>query len=170
MPEFIPLIAGVVGAGASIFGAEEQASATRDASDAMAAATKYGADIQKEMFEEVLNIQRPYMEAGYGALDKLKTTAFDLESSPLYQLQRQEGTRAIQRAFGSRGKSQSPEAMFAESDFAAKLAAGETDKMYGRLLDLAKIGTGSAGALSGYTFVSSSIYRDSDGKQTQWVV
>ena len=52
-------------------GTREQVSAAREAGSQQLAATKYAADLQREMFDIINKQQTPYREAGYGALTRI---------------------------------------------------------------------------------------------------
>lgn len=52
-------------------GTREQVGAAREAGSQQLAATKYAADLQREMFDIINKQQAPYREAGYGALTRI---------------------------------------------------------------------------------------------------
>lgn len=53
-------------------GASKQASAAKSAAQSQADASGYAADIQKQMFDVINEQQKPYREAGYGALTRIQ--------------------------------------------------------------------------------------------------
>ena len=57
--------------GASLLGAGMQSRASTQAGETQAGAARYAADIQKQMFDIQNEQQRPYREAGYGALTRI---------------------------------------------------------------------------------------------------
>ena len=61
----------LLGAGAGLFGAGMQSSAAKSAAQTQANASNYAADVQRQMFETVNEQQKPYREAGYGALTRI---------------------------------------------------------------------------------------------------
>ena len=61
----------LLGAGAGLIGAGMQSSAAKSAASTQAAASNYAADVQRQMFETVNEQQKPYREAGYGALTRI---------------------------------------------------------------------------------------------------
>jgi hypothetical protein len=61
----------LLGAGAGLIGAGMQSSAAKSAASTQAGATQYAADVQRQMFETINEQQRPYREAGYGALTRI---------------------------------------------------------------------------------------------------
>ena len=67
---FDPISALIMG-GASLIGAGMQSSAATQAGETQAGAARYAADIQKQMFDIQNEQQKPYREAGYGALTRI---------------------------------------------------------------------------------------------------
>jgi hypothetical protein len=61
----------LLGAGAGLVGAGMQSSAAKKAAGMQAGATQYAADQQREMFDLINEQQKPYREAGYGALNRI---------------------------------------------------------------------------------------------------
>lgn len=61
----------LLGAGAGLIGAGMQSSAAKSAASTQAAASNYAADVQRQMFETINEQQKPYREAGYGALTRI---------------------------------------------------------------------------------------------------
>jgi hypothetical protein len=61
----------LLGAGAGLVGAGMQSSAAKKAAGMQAGATEYAADQQREMFNLINEQQKPYREAGYGALNRI---------------------------------------------------------------------------------------------------
>ena len=61
----------LLGAGAGLLGAGMQSSAAKSAASTQAGATQYAADVQRQMFETINEQQKPYREAGYGALTRI---------------------------------------------------------------------------------------------------
>jgi len=61
----------LLGAGAGLIGAGMQSSAAKSAAQTQAGAANYAADVQRQMFETVNEQQKPYREAGYGALTRI---------------------------------------------------------------------------------------------------
>lgn len=61
----------LLGAGAGLIGAGMQSSAAKSAAQTQANASNYAADVQRQMFETVNEQQKPYREAGYGALTRI---------------------------------------------------------------------------------------------------
>jgi hypothetical protein len=61
----------LLGAGAGLIGAGMQSSAAKSAASTQAGATQYASDVQRQMFETINEQQKPYREAGYGALTRI---------------------------------------------------------------------------------------------------
>ena len=61
----------LLGAGAGLVGSSMQARAAKSAAAQQAGATNYASDVQRQMFETINEQQKPYREAGYGALTRI---------------------------------------------------------------------------------------------------
>jgi len=61
----------LLGAGAGLIGSGMQAGAAERAGEMQSGAARYAADIQKQMFDIQNEQQKPYREAGYGALTRI---------------------------------------------------------------------------------------------------
>lgn len=70
MPLTLP-VALALSAGASLIGGGMQAQAAERGGELQSEAARYAADIQKEMFDIQNLQQKPYREAGYGALSRI---------------------------------------------------------------------------------------------------
>jgi hypothetical protein len=90
-------------------GSQNQASAARSAADLQAQAAQRAQDQQMAMFTTLNEQQKPYREAGYGALNQINTmlpqftktfTAADLNANlaPNYEFMRQQGLGATAQA------------------------------------------------------------------------
>jgi hypothetical protein len=88
------------GAALGLYGASRQASAARSAANTQAGAATYAADVQKEMFDIINAQQKPYREAGYGALTRIQdllpsltapVSAQEIQNLPGYQFAMQQG-------------------------------------------------------------------------------
>lgn len=64
----VPFIPAIVGAGASLIGANKQANAASQAGDQQYAAALAGIESQEKMFDKSLELQQPYRQQGYAAL------------------------------------------------------------------------------------------------------
>lgn len=97
-----------------IFGAgpaSKQASATEAAASQAAAASRYATDLQKQMWEAQQAQQKPWLEAGETALNKLiplatQYTPFGMsqfQQDPGYAFRLAEGQKALERSAAARG-------------------------------------------------------------------
>jgi hypothetical protein len=93
-------------------GARGQARAAESAAAGQAEATTYAADIQKQMFDIINAQQKPYREAGYGALTRIQdllpsltapVSAQEIQNLPGYQFAMQQGTGAARQMFNVGG-------------------------------------------------------------------
>ena len=105
---------GLVNAVADVFGlgpASKQAEATRSAADTSAGASRYAADVQREMFNRQVELQEPWRQAGVNALNKLipeatTYTPFGMSqftADPGYAFRLAEGQKALERSAAARG-------------------------------------------------------------------
>jgi hypothetical protein len=99
-------------AAASIGGSLIQGSAASSAASKQADAARYAADQQREMFGLVNEQQRPYREAGYGALTRIgqllpgltaPISAAELRRMPGYQFAINQGTQAARQGMNVGG-------------------------------------------------------------------
>jgi hypothetical protein len=102
----------IIGAGAGLVGSGMQAKAATGAGEMQAGATKYAADIQKEMFDIQNLQQKPYREAGYGALTRIgdllpgltaPVSREEIMGLPGYQFGIEQGTGAARQMFNVGG-------------------------------------------------------------------
>jgi hypothetical protein len=129
----------LVGAGASLFGSSEQASAEKDATNSANAT-------QLQMYNQNRADQAPYRQAGYGALntitqDQANGTGFakpfdqsSFQSDPGYQFQLQQGNQAIQRSAAAQGGLLSGAAGKAIAGYTTNLANTSYGDAYNRYL------------------------------------
>ena len=61
-----------IAAGASLYGAKKKSDSAKKASKTQQAGTEAGMESEERMFERSLELQQPYREAGYGALEGLQ--------------------------------------------------------------------------------------------------
>lgn len=105
----------IVGPVLGFMAAEEQADATESAGEQSAAAARYAADLQKEMFDRQVSMQEPWRLAGQNALNRLSSglsrggefdTPFskvNWQQDPGYQFRLSEGLNALNRQSAARG-------------------------------------------------------------------
>ena len=96
----------VISGGATLIGSGMQASAAERGGEMQAASAKYAADLQKEMFDIQNLQQKPYREAGYGALNRIgellpgltkPITREEILNLPGYQFGIEQGTGAARQ-------------------------------------------------------------------------
>lgn len=102
----------ILGAGAGLIGSGMQASAATRAGEMQSDAARYAADIQKQMFDIQNLQQKPYREAGYGALTRIgellpgltkPVTREEIMGLPGYQFGIEQGTGAARQMFNVGG-------------------------------------------------------------------
>jgi len=102
----------VISGGATLIGAGMQAGAAERGGELQAGATKYAADLQKKMFDIQNLQQKPYREAGYGALKRIDKLLPELTAPvsreeimglPGYQFGIEQGTGAARQMFNVGG-------------------------------------------------------------------
>ena len=135
----------IINAVADVFGfgpASKQAEAVGEAGAAGAAAQRYAADIQKQMFERQIALQEPWRKAGEQALNQLiplagqytPFTANQMYQEPGYQFRLSEGLKAMERGAAARGGLQSGAALKAAQRYGQEYAAGEYQNAFNRYL------------------------------------
>lgn len=96
----------LLGAGAGLIGSGMQAGAAERAGEMQSGAARYAADIQKQMFDIQNLQQKPYREAGYGALTRIgellpglttPLTREDILGMPGFQTAIEQGTGAARQ-------------------------------------------------------------------------
>jgi hypothetical protein len=162
--------AAVIGAGASIYGASQQAGASKDAQKA--AWAQY-ADTTKRL--------DPYAQSGQAALAQLNTrlgitgspntagygslvqpfSLADFQQSPNYQFNLQQGQQAIDKAAAARGNYYAPQTLQDTARFSQGLASNEFNNayqmynqnqsnMYNRLYAQVGVGENASAGLGGF--------------------
>lgn len=137
----VSAVGGIVG---GLIGGSKQASATKSAADTAAAAERYAADIQKEMFERQVELREPWRQAGINALGAMQaqrmgmppafTGQVDLTQDPGYAFRLSEGLKALDRTAAARGNLLSGGQMKAAQRFGQDLASQEYQNAYQRAL------------------------------------
>ncbi len=155
------ILPAVIGAGASIFGASQAASAQTAAADKATAA-------QLQMFETARKALEPYTTAGEPAANKLMSassdpyftspvtmTQADLEATPGYQFVNYQGQKAVQNSYAARGLGSSGAAMKGAASYATgladttyqtqyQIAQDQRNQIYNRLYNTASLGANAA--------------------------
>ncbi|MFZ5667967.1 MAG: hypothetical protein ACOY4K_00585 [Pseudomonadota bacterium] len=129
----------VLGAGASIYGANKQADAAKDAARASKKATDASLALQREMWQQTRADQEPWRLAGQGALGRLQDpNAF--MASPDYQFRLSEGLKSVAQNRAVAGLLNSGSTLRGFNDYAQDTAAGEYGAWWNRQAGLAGIG------------------------------
>ncbi len=134
----------VVGGVGSYFAGKEQADAARDAAGESAAASRYQAEIQKQMYDQTRADQTPWREAGQNALTQLTAgtaaggdlmrsfSMADYEADPGYAFRLSEGMKAIERSAAARGGALSGGALRGIERYGQGLASEEYGNAFNR--------------------------------------
>lgn len=164
--------AGVLGAGASIFGGNKQANAVKSAQDAanaqyaqtradMLAAGERAQGIYGAAADSGTAGIEPWRLVGQSALyhladasgangpDGSAKAAAAFETSPGYQWQLDQGLQAVDRSAAARGGLLNGRAVKAATAFGQGLASSEFDKYYNRLFGLSQGGQAAATTQAG---------------------
>lgn len=137
----------IVNAVADVFGfgpASKQAEATESAAETSASASKYAADVQRQMFERQVELQEPWRKAGVNALAQMQgqtnampaafTGQVNLSQDPGYAFRLSEGLKALDRQAAARGGLISGGALKAAQRYGQDMASQEYQNAYNRAL------------------------------------
>lgn len=127
----------LIGAGASIYGANQQSNAAGQA-----------LDFQKQQYGDTQRNMAPYRQNGAGALDNLgRLNSGDMSkfyTSPDYNFRLNQGMNTLQNSAASRGGLLSGNAMRAISDYGQNTASGEYGNYWNRNFQQAQLGQSGA--------------------------
>lgn len=146
----------VLGAGASLAGGRSQARAVERSADLQADAAREATGLQRQMYEEGVARQRPFLEAGTGFFNQLaalqrggpQAAQTFLQTDPGYGFRMSEGMKALERSAAARGGLLSGGTGRALSRYGQDLASQEYGAAYNRLANLANVGPQAAGVMS----------------------
>lgn len=133
-----PAGSALVGAGANLVGGIASADAAKEAAQTQAAAADRATELQREMYNKFLEMNKPYYEAGVNALGKI--TRGEVQTEPGYGFRLGEGMKALERLQASRGNLLSGGAIKGGQRYAQDVASGEYGNAYNRLANLAGLG------------------------------
>jgi hypothetical protein len=133
----------IVNAVADVFGvgpASKQAEAVQSAAETGAGASRYAAEVQRQMFERQVALQEPWRQAGAEALNKLipiasEYTPFGMQQfqqDPGYGFRLSEGMKALERSAAARGGLMSGAQMKGIQRFGQNLASEEYQNAFAR--------------------------------------
>jgi hypothetical protein len=117
----------------------EQAGAAQDAANAYAASSDRAADVQRQMFERQVELQRPFREAGEQALNKLIPASDykqfgmqQFQADPGYAFRLSEGQKALERSAAARGGLMSGGALKAAQQYGQEMGSQEYMNAFNR--------------------------------------
>ena len=146
----------IVSSVADIFGigpASQQAKGVTQAAETGAAASRYAADVQRQMFEKQVELQKPFREAGiagqnrlleylgiggaatapgYGKYATAEFTPEKFKADPGYAFRMSEGMKALERSAASRGGLLSGATLRATQRYGQDLASQEYMNAFNR--------------------------------------
>ena len=122
--------------------ANTQADAAKSAANTSADAQRYASDLQYKMFEKNLELQKPWLEAGQTALNKLTPLATnytpfgqtDWTQDPGYAFRLKEGQRALDQSAAARGGLISGNALKAAQRYGQEMGSQEYNNAFQRYL------------------------------------
>lgn len=127
------------GAVGSLMSSRQQAGAAQGAANTYAASGDRAAEIQREMFERQVELQRPFREAGEQALNKLilasDYTPFSMQqfqADPGYAFRLSEGQKALERSAAARGGLMSGGALKAAQQYGQEMGSQEYQNAFNR--------------------------------------
>jgi len=161
----------IVNSVADVFGfgpASKQADATREAANISAGASREALDLQRRIYEENVARQRPFLEMGTNALNRLAALNQPgadvnkfLTMDPGYAFRLGEGTKALERSAAARGGLLSGGTGKALTRYGQEFGSQEFTNAYNRLANLANLGPRSAGVMgelgTGYAGVANQL-------------
>jgi len=140
------VVGAAVGAYATSQAADAQASAAEQAAQTSAGAQVYSANLQKQMFDKQIELQKPWYDVGTRALPKLEAQAgampaaftgqVNLGQDPGYAFRLAEGQKALERSAAARGGLISGGALKAAQRYGQDYASQEYGNAYRRALDV----------------------------------
>lgn len=155
----MPVVAAaVIGAGASIYGASQQAKAAQSAANASKKATDASLTLQRDIYNQNRADQEPWRQAGMTALNTLSNPLANFQASPDYAFRMGEGLKAVNQNRATAGLLNSGSALRGLNDYAQNTASGEFGAWWNRQAGLANVGqsANSANAASGSAYANAS--------------
>jgi hypothetical protein len=116
--------------------------AAKSAAQTQAASADAATQLQRDIYNKFMEMNKPYYEAGVNALGQI--TRGEITAEPGYGFRLGEGMKALERLQASRGNLLSGGAMKAGQRFAQDLASEEYGKSFNRLANIAGIGQTAA--------------------------
>jgi hypothetical protein len=130
----------LIGGGASLWAANTQANAAKDAAKLQSDATNRSLDIQKQIYDQQREDLQPWRQSGVNALARLNELSDDestfgmtnFKQDPGYAFRLSEGLKAIQRSAAARGGLLSGATMKGIGDYSQGLASQEYQNAFNR--------------------------------------
>jgi len=145
----------LIPAAASLIGGSLSARGAKSAAQENAAAQNNALNMQRQIYDENVARQQPFLETGTEFFNKLagihrdpSTAEGMMRMDPGYGFRLGEGMKALDRQAAARGGLISGRAMKAAQRFGQDYASSEFDKAYSRLAGMANIGPRAAGVMS----------------------
>jgi hypothetical protein len=137
-----PAGSAIVSGAGNIVGGIAAGEAAEDAAQTQAASADAATQLQRDIYNKFMEMNKPYYEAGVNALGQI--TRGEVTAEPGYGFRLGEGMKALERLQASRGNLLSGGAMKAGQRFAQDLASEEYGKSFNRLANIAGIGQTAA--------------------------
>jgi hypothetical protein len=137
-----PAGAAIVSGVGNVVGGIAAGSAAKDAAQTQAEAADKALELQRDIYNKFMEMNKPYYEAGVNALGQI--TRGEVTAEPGYGFRLGEGMKALERLQASRGNLLSGGAMKAGQRYAQDLASEEYGKSFNRLANIAGIGQTAA--------------------------
>jgi hypothetical protein len=145
----IPAAATLIGARMAGRSAEKAARTTAESADR-------ATELQKQMYEEAVARQQPFLQTGTEFFNRLAALQRGgpeaqmnfLQMDPGYAFRMSEGLKALERSAAARAGLQSGAALKAAQRYGQDLASQEYGAAYNRLAGLANVGPQAAGVMS----------------------
>lgn len=148
----------IIPAAATLIAGRNASKAAQSAANTQAEAADRATELQREMFDLTREDQRPYREAGYDALTRIKNLLANpggITSDPGYEFGMREGTRALNSGAAARGMTYSGAAAKALTRYGQDYAGSKLDQTYNRLASVAGLGQVGANEQNNMNFARS---------------
>lgn len=140
-----------LGAIASMYNANQQSQAGRNAANAAIGGGREAIAAQLAMFDRLQQLQMPYQQAGTAALNQLVGLAGGVpaamqqfQTDPGYQFRLGQGQRAVEQSAAARGGLNSGNTLRALTEYGQNVGSNEFGNYWNRLAGLAGVGQTAA--------------------------
>lgn len=146
----------IIPAAAALIGAKMSGDAAKSAARTTAESADKATELQKQMYEESVARQQPFLQTGTEFFNQLAALQRGgpgaaqnfLQMDPGYGFRLSEGMKALERSAAARAGLQSGAALKAGQRYGQDLASQEYGAAYNRLANLANVGPQAAGVMS----------------------